>query len=264
MKPLVVNELSKNFGGLQALDRVSLSLEEGDRRAIIGPNGAGKTTFFHLISGVLSPTSGRVYLFDHDVTRMPMHRRTAMGMARTFQVTNLFPKLTLMKNLVLALQGLEPSKFSMLRPVTSYHRILSRAEELLEQWQLLDKRDAVVRDLSYGDQRKIEILMAMAQQPKLLLLDEPTAGLSSVETISVVNVVQSLPADVTILLIEHDMDVAFELVNNITVLHMGKVVASGSCQDIRSNALVQEIYLGAKEGEIASKTHVSKKQYEPA
>ncbi len=246
VKPLVVDNISKNFGGLQALLRVSLTTEMGERRAILGPNGAGKSTLFHQISGIDKPTEGRIYLFGQDVTAMPAHRRTALGLARTFQITQLFPKLTLRKNLVLALQGLNSMKFSMLRPMSSYKRILNVAEELLDQWQLLDKQGVVVQDLSYGEQRQVEILLAMAQQPRLLLLDEPTAGLSAAETASVMKLIQKLPREVTILLIEHDMDVAFELVEMATVLNTGQVIADGPCGEVRRNPLVQEIYLGKK------------------
>jgi branched-chain amino acid transport system ATP-binding protein len=246
MKPLVVDKLSRNFGGLQALDKVSLSMEAGERRAILGPNGAGKSTLFHQISGLDRPTEGRVFLFGQDVTAMSAHRRPALGLARTFQITHLFPKLSLVKNLLLALQGLHRTKFSMMRPMMSYRPMFTRAEELLDQWQLLDKREVAVQDLSYGEQRQVEIMLAMAQQPRLLLLDEPTAGLSPAETMSAVNLIRTLPREVSILLIEHDMDVAFELVEMVTVLHAGKVIADGPCGEVRGSALVQEIYLGKK------------------
>ena len=244
MKPLVVEKVSRNFGGVQALDGVSLSMEAGERRAILGPNGAGKSTLFHQISGLDRPTEGRVFLFGQDVTAMPAHRRPALGLARTFQITHLFPKLTLMKNVLLALQGLDRGKFGMLRPMMSDRRMLAKAQELLDQWQLLEKRDVAIQDLSYGEQRQVEILLAMAQQPRLLLLDEPTAGLSPAETASAVNLIRRLPGEVSILLIEHDMDVAFELVEMVTVLHAGKVIADGPCGEVRGSALVQEIYLG--------------------
>ena len=248
MKPLQVDGVSRSFGGVQALYRVSLSMEPGERRAVLGPNGAGKSTLFHQISGMDRPTEGRILLFGQDVTGMAAHRRAALGLARTFQITHLFPKLPLLKNLLLALQGLDGMKFSMLRPLSSYKRVLARAEGLLDEWQLVDKRDVAVQDLSYGEQRQVEILLAMAQEPKLLLLDEPTAGLSPAETASVSGLIRDLPREVTILLIEHDMDVAFDLVENVTVLHSGKIIAEGSCDEVRGNPLVQEIYLGMKAG----------------
>ncbi|MBI4320500.1 MAG: ATP-binding cassette domain-containing protein [Chloroflexi bacterium] len=234
---------------MHALDSVSLKLETGERRGVIGPNGAGKTTLFHLISGMLQPTAGRIHLFGHDVTRMPTHRRTGLGLACTFQITNLFAKLTLKKNLLLSLQGLDAMKFSMLRSMSSYTRLQAKADELLEEWELLDRSGLPVWELSYGDQRKVEILLAMAQNPKLLLLDEPTAGLSPAETAVVCGLIRKLPRRTTILLIEHDMDVAFDLVDNISVLHVGKVAAQGTCQEIRNNAIVQDIYLGKSKEE---------------
>jgi len=247
LRPLVVEGVSKNFGGLQALERVSLQLEEGERRALIGPNGAGKTTLFHLISGALRPTEGRIYLFGKEATRMPPHRRAALGLARTYQITNLFPNLTLKKNLLLAAQGLEPTKFDLLRPLSSYKHLMAKVERFLEEWGLWDQREALVRNLSYGAQRQVEILLALVQQPKLLLLDEPTGGLSPAETVAVANMIRSLPANITVLLIEHDMDVAFDLVERVTVLHLGRVLADGPRDEVRADERVQDIYLGKHE-----------------
>lgn len=242
--PLQVEGLKMNFGGLQALVDVSLTLQEGERRAIIGPNGAGKTTLFHLISGLMPPSGGRIYLFGQDVTRMPAHRRAALGLARTFQITNLFFNLTVQDNIILALQGRERTRFSLLRPLTSYRRLLSRAEALMEKWGLADKGQELVRNLSYGFQRELEVVMALAQEPKLLLLDEPTGGLSPAETAAAVAMLKQLPAHITVLLIEHDMDVAFAMADRITVLHVGQVLAEGPPEEIRDNPRVQEIYLG--------------------
>ncbi|MDP2953997.1 MAG: ABC transporter ATP-binding protein [Chloroflexota bacterium] len=247
MKALVVENLSKNFGGLRALDRVSLQVEPGERRALIGPNGAGKTTLFHLISGALSPTEGRIHLFGRDATTMPIHRRAALGLARTFQITNLFSKLTLKKNLLLAAQGLDHTKFSLLRPMSSYKNLHARADRMLEEWGLQDEREIEVRNLSYGTQRRIEILLALIQRPKLLLLDEPTGGLSPAETTAVSDMIRNLPGDITVLLIEHDMDVALDLVHTVTVLHLGRVLADGPRDTVKADARVQEIYLGTQE-----------------
>lgn len=247
MKALVVENLSKNFGGLRALDRVSIQVEPGERRALIGPNGAGKTTLFHLISGALSPTEGRIHLFGRDATTMPIHRRAALGLARTFQITNLFSKLTLKKNLLLAAQGLDHTKFSLLRPMSSYKNLHARADRMLEEWGLQDEGEIEVRNLSYGTQRRIEILLALIQQPKLLLLDEPTGGLSPAETTAVSDMIRNLPGDITVLLIEHDMDVALDLVHTVTVLHLGRVLADGPRDTVKADARVQEIYLGTQE-----------------
>lgn len=244
MQPLVTDGIGIRFGGLQALESVSIALEPGERRVLIGPNGAGKTTLFNIISGQIRPTTGRVLLFDRDVTRLPPYDRAALGLARTFQVTNLFPNLTVFENLMLAVQALDRVKSSMLRPLRSYKRITDRSQELLEEWQLWDKREELARHLSYGDQRELEILMALAGSPKLLLLDEPTAGLSTVETRLVVEVVQRLDPAITILLIEHDLDVAFELANHVTVLHLGRVLVEGSPDEVKADPRVAEIYTG--------------------
>jgi branched-chain amino acid transport system ATP-binding protein len=241
---LTLDGLSKSFGGLLALSNLSLTIEAGERRAIIGPNGAGKTTLFHLIGGQVSPSSGRVVLFDQDVTTLPPFRRAALGLARTFQITTLFINLTVMENMLLAVQALDSIRFVVHRPLAGYPTILGRARRLLEQWNLWDRRRALVRELSYGEQRQLEILLALAQTPRVLLLDEPTAGLSPPETQQVVGMIHQLDPDITVLLIEHDMDVAFQVAQRITVLHQGRLLVDGPPEAIRKDQLVTEIYLG--------------------
>jgi branched-chain amino acid transport system ATP-binding protein len=183
-------------------------------------------------------------MLGHDITRLPTHRRISLGLARTFQITALFPNLALKRNLLLALQGCSRTKFSMLRPMSAQTKVLGQAEALLEQWEMADKRDALVKELSYGEQRQVEILLAIAQRPRVLLLDEPTAGLSPAETVRVVEVIRSLPRELTMLVIEHDMDVAFQLADSISVLHMGQVLVTGDHQTIQTDRRVREIYLG--------------------
>jgi branched-chain amino acid transport system ATP-binding protein len=244
--PLRIERLSKNFGGVRAVHDLSLEIQPGERRAIIGPNGAGKTTLFNLIGGQLSPTSGRIFLFDREVTKLHPFRRAALGLARTFQITTLFPNLSVMDNMLLAVQALDVVRFVLYRPLTSYRHILSKAQSLLEQWQLWEKRHALVRQLSYGEQRQLEILLAVAHLPRVLLLDEPTAGLSAAETQQVVAMIQHLDPSITVLLIEHDMDVAFQVAQHITVLHQGGLLADGSPGAIRKDPTVAEIYLGVQ------------------
>jgi branched-chain amino acid transport system ATP-binding protein len=244
--PLVIERLCKNFGGLQALRDLSLDIQPGERRAIIGPNGAGKTTLFNLIGGQLSPSSGRIFLFSHEVTKLPPFRRAALGLARTFQITTLFPNLTVLENMLLAVQALDAVKFVLYRRLTTYQHLLSTAQSRLEQWNLWEKRHALVRQLSYGEQRQLEILLAVAHLPRVLLLDEPTAGLSAAETRQVVAMIQHLDPSITVLLIEHDMDVAFQIAQHITVLHQGKLLADGSPEAIRKDPTVAEIYLGVQ------------------
>ena len=179
---LELNGLSKSFGGLHAVRDVTLKIMPGDRKAIIGPNGAGKTTLFNLITGIFPATSGQVLLFGQDVTSWPSHQRTALGMARTFQVTHLFPKLTVLDNVLLAINGLRKSKFVMWRFLSSYRDVYEKAHGLLEQADFLDRKDTEVRYLSHGEQRQLEIVLGLASDPKVLLLDEPAAGLSSGES----------------------------------------------------------------------------------
>lgn len=247
MKALVVENLSMNFGGLRALDALSFSVEVGERLAIIGPNGAGKTTLFQLLSGMLTPSSGRIFAFGKDITRMAAHRRAATGLGRTFQITNLFLKLTVLDNVLLALEAAGSIRFNLFRPVSSYTHLLRRAEEILTEWGMWDRRDFPVRSLSYGEQRHLEIILALSQNRPLLLLDEPTCGLSPEEAMSFVSTISSFSRDFTILLIDHDMDVAFGIAEKVMVLHYGQLLAFGSPDEVKSNVRVQEIYMGAEQ-----------------
>ena len=241
---LELRSLSKSFDGLDAVKSVDLGLYAGDRKAIIGPNGAGKTTLFNLITGVLPVTTGNVLLFGEDVTRWPSHRRTALGMARTFQVTSLFPKLTVLENVLLAIGGLRPTKFVMWRALSSYAELHDKARRLLEDAGYWDRRDAQVSNLSHGERRQVEIVLALASDPRVLLLDEPAAGLASGESREMAAFLKRLDPALAILLIEHDMDVVFDVVDHISVLHFGKLVEQGATGEIRRSAKVQEIYLG--------------------
>ena len=219
---------SKAFGGLRAVDGVSLEVRPGERRAIIGPNGAGKTTLFSLISGELPPTDGRITLFGRDVTRLAPHRRAALGLGRTYQITNLFPRLTVLENCLLAVQALSPVEAARPpRAASATRRSSSGPARCWPPSALGGKEAETVRNLSHGEQRQLEIALALAGSPKLLLLDEPTAGLSPGESQLMTALLKTLDPAITILIIEHDMDVAFALTDRITVLHYGKVVADG-------------------------------------
>jgi branched-chain amino acid transport system ATP-binding protein len=241
---LELRGLSKSFGGLRAVRDVTLKIMPGDRKAIIGPNGAGKTTLFNLITGIFPATSGQVLLFGRDVTKLPSHRRTALGMARTFQITSLFPKLTVLDNVLLAIEGLRPSKFVMWRFLSSYRDVYDKAHGLLERARFLDRKDTEVRYLSHGEQRQLEIVLGLASDPKILLLDEPAAGLSSGESAEMAEFLLGLDSNLALLLIEHDMDVVFDVADHISVLHFGEVLETGPTEQIRKSAKVQEIYLG--------------------
>jgi branched-chain amino acid transport system ATP-binding protein len=241
---LELKGLSKSFGGLQAVRDVDLRIMPGDRKAVIGPNGAGKTTLFNLITGIFPSTTGQVLLFGEDVTKWPGHRRTALGMARTFQITHLFPKLTVLDNILLAIKGLHASKFVMWRLQSSYRDDYEKAHRLLEQANFMDRKDTEVRYLSHGEQRQLEIILGLSSDPKILLLDEPAAGLSSGESTEMTRFLQKLDRNLAILLIEHDMDVVFDIAEEISVLHFGAVLETGTPHQIHGSKRVQEIYLG--------------------
>jgi branched-chain amino acid transport system ATP-binding protein len=246
MIALAVESVSKNFGGVAALSDISLEVADGERRVLLGPNGAGKTTLFHAISGNVLPSAGRIVLFGSDITRLRPDRRARLGLARTFQITNLFPRLTVLDSVLLALGGTHGGGLQLLRPLSSYRDRYDAADELLHLWGLAAVAQRVVRTLSYGEQRQLEIALALAGKPRLLLLDEPTAGLSPAETRRVVAMVHALPRDMTMLMIEHDMDVAFELADRIAVMHQGRLIAEGDEAAIRANRQVTDIYLGAE------------------
>jgi branched-chain amino acid transport system ATP-binding protein len=242
---LQLEAVSKSFGGLRAVDRVELAVRPGERRALIGPNGAGKTTLFNLIAGALPVTSGRITLFGADVTSRAQHRRAALGLARTFQITNLFPALTVRQNALLAAQALTRAKFSMLRPLERFTDLEARAGEALAAVGLADRAGATVRHLSHGEQRQLEIALALAGRPRVLLLDEPAAGLSQAEARLMTQLLRGLDPAITLLIIEHDMDMALEVAQHVTVLHYGRVIADGPRETVKADPTVREIYLGA-------------------
>jgi branched-chain amino acid transport system ATP-binding protein len=241
---LRLEQVSKFFGGLQAVRSVSLEIGLGERRAIIGPNGAGKTTLFNLIAGNYSISRGKVLFLGEDITGLPCHQRARRGIARTYQITNLFPNLSVIENMILAVQALQRTKLNLWRPLSRYRGLYERGMELLSDMGIEKYQGEVVKNLSYGVQRQIEIMLALAGTPSLLLLDEPTAGLSPGEADTMVKVLKKLPSSISIIIIEHDMQVAFQLADRITVLHFGEIIGEGTVEEIRENAAVQEIYLG--------------------
>jgi branched-chain amino acid transport system ATP-binding protein len=244
-RALQLDGVSKLFGGLRAVDGVNLAVEPGERRALIGPNGAGKTTLFNLIAGTFPVTHGTIRLFGEDVTRMAAHRRAWAGLSRTFQISSLFPTLTVLENCLLAVQALTPARLAMHRPLRGYTELHDRARATLAAVGLSDRADTAVRHLSHGEQRQLEIGLALAGAPKLLLLDEPTAGLSPAESHQMAQLLATLDPSMTVLIIEHDMDIALEIARQVTVLHYGRVIADGTREEIRAHPLVREIYLGA-------------------
>jgi branched-chain amino acid transport system ATP-binding protein len=232
------------FGALRAVDGVTLAVPQGERRAIIGPNGAGKTTLFNAATGAITPTGGRIALGGRDITRLPPHQRAALGIARTFQITNLFPTLTVSDNLALALRALAPRKFSLLGSPRLDSKEAARIEHVLGAVRLAGRAGASVRQLSYGEQRQLELALALVGSPRLLLLDEPAAGLSPAERAMVGDIIRTLPRELTLILIEHDMDLALGLVDRVTCMHEGRILSEGTPDAIRRDARVQEVYLG--------------------
>ena len=241
---LEIIDLNKNFGGLPATQNVSISVQPGERRLIIGPNGAGKTTLFNQITGDFFPTSGTIKLFGKEVTRLRPHKRAHMGLARTYQIITLFNKDTLVHNITLGLLGLRTTRWNMLRPLATYGEMRTEAIRVLGLVNLDHLADRPVTDISYGEKRRVEIAMALAQKPKVLLLDEPLAGLSAGERTNVKDLVASIPREVTVVMIEHDMDTALELAETVTLLHYGKVIVDGARDAVVADEKTREVYLG--------------------
>jgi len=241
---LRLDRVSRHFGGLKAVDNVTLDVRMGARHALIGPNGAGKTTLFNVISGEASATTGTIRFLDADVTKEPPHTRAARGMARTFQIIRLFPSLTVRENMLMACQALDPVKYAMLRPLSSCRSLTARTDALLDEFGLANLRHAAARHLSYGDQRKLEVALSMAGRPRLLLLDEPMAGLSGGEREAMQRLLSRLDPAMAVLLIEHDMDVAFGFADTVTVLTHGAVLIQGTTDEVGRDERVQRSYLG--------------------
>ena len=247
MAPILeTRALCRDFGALRAVADVDFAVEPGELRAIIGPNGAGKTSFFHLISGVIRPTGGRVFFRGEEISALPAPARCRRGISRTFQITSIFPELSVLENVRLAIQLKTGGNFRLLGGRSLLFSTESRARASLEFLGLLDRADLPASTLPHGDQRLVEIAMALAQQPALLLVDEPTQGLSPEDTTAAVAVIRQIAKEraLTILLVEHDMDVVFNLADRISVLHLGQLIAEGSPAEIRANVEVQKAYLG--------------------
>ena len=241
---LEIDDLCKSFGGLPATNHVTLSVMPGERRLIIGPNGAGKTTLFNQITGDFLPDSGKVRLFGRDITRLAAYQRAHLGIARTYQIITLFPKDTLEHNVALALLGLAPARWNAFRRLADDAGLYAEARRALAQVQLEPLAKRTIGEISYGEKRRVEIALALAQRPKLLLLDEPLAGLSRDERGAVKQLIDTIPRETTVVLIEHDMDTALELAEQITVLHYGSVIVEGTRAEVVADPKTREVYLG--------------------
>ncbi len=244
MSALTITGLCKSFGGLHVTGNVDLKVEPGERRLIIGPNGAGKTTLFNLITGEINPDSGTIELFGRDITKVPSRRRAHLGMARTYQIITLFPHDTIVHNVSLALLGLSPMRWNPFIDMKRQGHIVERGRAALERVGLGDIAERPLAQTSYGERRRVEIAMALAQSPKVLLLDEPFAGLSIDERRDVQQLLLAIPRDVTIVMIEHNMDVALEFAERITLLHFGEVIVEGNRAEVVADPRTREVYLG--------------------
>ncbi|MCB9450214.1 MAG: ABC transporter ATP-binding protein [Anaerolineaceae bacterium] len=241
---LSIENLTVQFGGLLALQNVDIAVPTGSRYGILGPNGAGKTTLFNVISGFVKPTKGQVYLHGVDISKHPPHERVKYGLARTFQITTLFPELSVLENILMAALVQSGTSRVFWKPAHKDKVAVSIAETQLHDLALMHLADKTVNELAYGEQRLLEIAVALASNPRVLLLDEPTAGLSTAEIKAVVQLVNSLPKDLTIVMIEHDLDVIFDISEYLSVLHGGQAIAHGPASEIRHDERVKEVYLG--------------------
>jgi len=241
---LHLSGLKKAFGGVPAMNDVSLGVLAGERRLIIGPNGAGKTTLFNLITGDLTPDAGTIHLFGEEVSRLKPHERAHRGLARTYQIITLFPKDSLEHNIVLSLLGLSKVRWDAFRPLAAQAGLYEKAHHVLGLVGLEQRAARPIGAVSYGEKRRVEIAMALAQNPKVLLLDEPLAGLSREERTAMKTLIAAIPRDVTVVMIEHDMDTALDLAERITVLHYGKVIVEGTRAEVVADPKTREIYLG--------------------
>ena len=243
MAALRIQNLKKAFGGLPAINGVSLEVAPGERRLIIGPNGAGKTTLFNLVTGDLRSDSGEVLLFEEKITRLPTHRRVHRGLARTYQIITLFAQDTLEHNIALSLLGLSKLRWSAFSSFEK-NSLYEQAQAVLQLVGLGQLARRPLSEVSYGEKRRVEIAMALAQKPKVLLLDEPLAGLSREERSSVKALIASIPRDMTVVMIEHDMDTALDMAERITVLHYGSVIVEGTRAEVVADPKTREVYLG--------------------
>jgi ABC-type branched-subunit amino acid transport system ATPase component len=237
--------LCKSFGALKVTDSVSLSLAPGARHALIGPNGAGKTTLVGILSGIIRPDAGRIILSGRDVTRAASARRTKQGLVRTFQVSSLFPDMTVLENVFLAVSENAGTSLNIWRPAGKQRALIEKAESLIERLRLTENTHRRVSEIAYGRQRLVEIAIALALEPKVLLLDEPAAGIPSAETGLLLDAVESLPRDIAILMIEHDMQVVRRFASTVTVLVLGRTLMTGTPAEVMSSTEVQSVYLGA-------------------
>ena len=244
MEVMKAQGLTKSYGGVNAVSNVSFDVETGERLVIIGPNGAGKTTLFNMLNGQLRPTAGHIFFHGREITDLPAYRRIHLGIGRAFQITSLFNELNVMDNMLLAVQGTRPERYQIFRPIKRNKQVTDKAAEILASFDLWDLRNERAAYISYGSQRKLEIALSMASDPKLLLLDEPSCGLTSAESAELCNRISNLGKDVTLICVAHDMDLVFSIATRIILLHYGELIVEGKPEQIRDSVIVKQIYMG--------------------
>jgi branched-chain amino acid transport system ATP-binding protein len=244
MEVMKAQGVTKTFGGVHAVSNVSFGVETGEHLVILGPNGAGKTTLFNMLTGQLKPTSGQLFFQGEEITNLPAHRRIHLGIGRSFQITSLFNGLTVLDNMLLAVQGTKAERYQMLRPLKRNRHVMDKAGELLDSFDLWNFKNELVSCISYGAQRKLEIALSMASDPKLLLLDEPSSGLTTAEGAELCTRISNFGKDISLICIAHDMDLVFGIATRILLLHYGEVIIEGEPEEIKASPIVKEIYMG--------------------
>lgn len=247
MAILEIRNLEKRFGGLQVIMGVTLSLEPGEHHAVIGPNGAGKSTLFNLITGKYKPSAGEVLFKGRQITGLPAHRIARMGLTRSFQITNIFKNMTVFENIRNAVLSRNRIRYNVISRLSGMHRVKEETDDILHRIGLIEKKDEISGELAHGHKRALELGLALAMDPELILLDEPTAGMPSEETMQMVELIEKNTSGKTLIIVEHDMDVVFSIANRITVLYYGSILASGTPEQIRSDQKVKDAYLGEED-----------------
>jgi branched-chain amino acid transport system ATP-binding protein len=249
MEALNVDSLSKEFGGVTALSDITFKVHVGERLAIIGPNGAGKSTLFNVLCGQLKPTRGNIYFFGQEISRFPVHKRAQLGLARSFQLNSLFQNLTVLEGMMLAVLGTKSSRFGWFKSVNAYKEHKEKAHYLLQYIDLIDYKDKLVKDIGYGEQRKLEICLSLASDYKILLMDEPTAGLTNYENEGIFRIINEMAKDTTLLIVTHDIDLILKIVQRTIVLNLGRLLMDGETDLVCNDKKVRELYLGKGESQ---------------
>ncbi len=244
-----VEGLSKEFGGVRALSEITFKVNVGEKLAIIGPNGAGKSTLFNVLCGQLKPTKGSIHFFGEEISKFPVHKRCQLGLARSFQLNSLCQNLTVLEGMMLAVLGTKSSRFGWFKSVGTYNEHMEKAHHLLHGMDLIEHKDKLVKDIGYGEQRKLEICLSLASDYKMLLMDEPTAGLTNYESEEIVRIIEEMSKDTTLLVVTHDIDLILKMVQRTIVLHLGQMLIDGETDLVCNDKKVRELYLGKEESQ---------------